>query len=578
MPSTLKRFWSQVITPGTPFTLTLTPEYSLALSAAALGPRAEKDGSRTSLSYQAQGNGSPVELCTLVCCRADQCTFQADFDASDGKITLSAKGSDDVHVTGTLSFNDEPEEEADEEAGAGAQAQQQTATKKKRRHPDGAAAADPRAPAPGELGGHLYDVSSAPARRKYETQLLREPDPIAAYMRAIQLSRACADSPAALRRAETYLENALEFGAQVGETAEDMANMILLQSRLALMLLQEGGAEKDAMAQEALVDMGFTTRLSSEVVKYAAPANTPAVLTKKAKAGKAAKAEKGKGGLPDSDSTGGAGAVARVLDGALPAALLQHVQHGFGEPSVYWRDHQYDPETSGYFSYLHDMRKCTKQPANSVEQLIAHVHRLTAEQFPGVKKARYAEWWTHCRPHSSGHQLHFDSDDEGQNGPRHPIISTVLFVQADIGGPTLITTQRIGDHLSDQGWLAHPKENRLVMFDGRVLHGVIPGRGEVEAASTARRVTFMVAFWEDISAQPDLGGKPGASQRMPLPGERGHTWPGVMKLREGGWGSCAPVRVEPEPVAPVWKGVGKEVKSFQKLKRCPGYGECFQGF
>ena len=44
MPSTLKRFWSQVITPGTPFTLTLTPEYSLALSAAALGPRAEKDG------------------------------------------------------------------------------------------------------------------------------------------------------------------------------------------------------------------------------------------------------------------------------------------------------------------------------------------------------------------------------------------------------------------------------------------------------------------------------------------------------------------------------------------------------
>jgi hypothetical protein len=39
------------------------------------------------------------------------------------------------------------------------------------------------------------------------------------------------------------------------------------------------------------------------------------------------------------------------------------------------------------------------------------------------------------------------------------------------------------------------------MFNGDVLHGVIPGRGHVEGGGTdERRVTFMVAFWEDIKA------------------------------------------------------------------------------
>jgi len=31
-----------------------------------------------------------------------------------------------------------------------------------------------------------------------------------------------------------------------------------------------------------------------------------------------------------------------------------------------------------------------------------------------VKQATAAEWWAHCRPHASGHQMHYDSDAEGQ--------------------------------------------------------------------------------------------------------------------------------------------------------------------
>lgn len=57
---------------------------------------------------------------------------------------------------------------------------------------------------------------------------------------------------------------------------------------------------------------------------------------------------------------------------------------------------------------------------------------LLAPHFPAIKRATAVEWWAHCRGHSSGHQLHFDSDDEGAGGVRNPLVSTVLYLT---GGP-----------------------------------------------------------------------------------------------------------------------------------------------
>ena len=50
----------------------------------------------------------------------------------------------------------------------------------------------------------------------------------------------------------------------------------------------------------------------------------------------------------------------------------------------------------------------------------------------------FAEWWVHTRPHNSGHQLHFDSDDEGvkrgvSGQPLHPHCSTVLCLDENVG-------------------------------------------------------------------------------------------------------------------------------------------------
>lgn len=74
------------------------------------------------------------------------------------------------------------------------------------------------------------------------------------------------------------------------------------------------------------------------------------------------------------------------------------------------------------------------------------------------------------------------------DGVRNPIVSTVLYLSEGVGGPTLVTTQHLQDTmLAARGWLAFPKLNRLVAFDGSYLHGVVPGRpsGMVRSPSSS---------------------------------------------------------------------------------------------
>lgn len=111
-----------------------------------------------------------------------------------------------------------------------------------------------------------------------------------------------------------------------------------------------------------------------------------------------------------------------------------------------------------------------------------------------TSQAQWVEWWAHCRLHCSGHQLHFDSDNEarssfslanshvhhprfrcplqmplilsrqadgraiallwnitiivqGQGGVRNPVVSTVTYLSEEpIGGPTLVTDQLLTSH------------------------------------------------------------------------------------------------------------------------------------
>lgn len=104
------------------------------------------------------------------------------------------------------------------------------------------------------------------------------------------------------------------------------------------------------------------------------------------------------------------------------------------------------------------------------------------------------EWWAHARQGGEAHQLHFDMDEgrlhgvahgggggsgEGGGGLNglHPLVSCVVYLRC--GGPrqgkTLVTNQVLEcDSVATAGWLVSPAVNRLLAFDGRYLHGVIP--------------------------------------------------------------------------------------------------------
>jgi hypothetical protein len=135
-------------------------------------------------------------------------------------------------------------------------------------------------------------------------------------------------------------------------------------------------------------------------------------------------------------------------------------------------------------------------------------------KFPELKHAKFVEMWAHNRPHASGHQMHFDSDDEGRGGViKNPIVSTILYITDDGGGgPSLVTNQKCNSTtLATKAWLAHPKTQRLVAFDGSVLHGVVPGKGVV--GPRQRRVTLMFAFWKHIRVRTGEG--PGSARPFP---------------------------------------------------------------
>lgn len=161
-----------------------------------------------------------------------------------------------------------------------------------------------------------------------------------------------------------------------------------------------------------------------------------------------------------------------------------------------------------------------------MDAIVRHVWRVASHAFPKAKDATAAEWWAHCRPHGSGHQMHFDSDDEGMGGViRHPICSAIVFVTGGVGGPTLVTDQTSASkRLARRGWLVEPVGGRVAVFDGRYIHGVIPGRGSgprlprdhparvagftpSTSDRDARRITLMVAFWDDVKTRPGGDGE-----------------------------------------------------------------------
>lgn len=324
--------------------------------------------------------------------------------------------------------------------------------------------------------------------------------------------------------------------------------------KMALLLCQSGRAER---ATAGLQSLGYSCRLARHVLDYPLEANNN-------------NNHNNQDILISSYSGTVTPCPCRIYDHFLSATELQHLQTVFLHPSAnYWTDHQYHVEPpSPYFSYLIPTKDFDKY--GFIGRLMKKVYNhLVTEDFKLLKRCTCVEMWAHNRPHASGHQLHFDSDDEGRGGVRNPIISTILYLTDNsCGGPSLVTNQTLVDtELASQGWLAHPKKARLVAFDGRVLHGVIPGKGQ----GSQRRVTLMFAFWRDIKVRK--GNTPGAARSFPTTG----SWTTTLR-KDVQVDPVAANAVATNPIALDHVYEKLDGKVWTKSMGLPDYDQVFQGF
>jgi len=246
----------------------------------------------------------------------------------------------------------------------------------------------------------------------------------------------------------------------------------------------------------------------------------------------------------------------RAFDNSLPPEALKYLHKILDKE--FFKEHTYNAatgssDTCGFFSYLHKL-----DGNHPMDRLFHLVQQSMIPYFPSVTKAKLCEWWTHRRPHSAYHQLHFDSDNEGINGLRNPVLTVVLFLSDGAGGPTLVTNQEKDSvhktYHTAHGWICYPKENRMIAFPN-YLHGVLPGKGNV--SSEIKRHTLMLSFWEDVPKR-DWDG-PGATRAVsecPLPWtqralDASTDIVHILKQKEG-W---ALTEVPPLVVPKIWENI-----------------------
>lgn len=318
--------------------------------------------------------------------------------------------------------------------------------------------------------------------------------------------------------------------------------------KLSLLLCQSGRSQE---AAKMLSSLGYTCRLSSKVLDYPTSTVTDTTTNKM-------------------DTTTD-NPPCRILDGFLNDDELNTLKSVFmNQEASYWTDHDYKVEPpSPYFSYLIPLAE-SKQ-FGFIGKLVQKCFTQLQSEFPLLSKTTCVEMWAHNRPHASGHQMHFDSDNEGMGGVRNPIISTILYITSDTGGPSLVTNQKlIHRHLAAKGWMSHAKEKRLVAFDGKVLHGVVPGKGS-SATEEGRRVTLMFAFWKKIKVRTE-----GSAART-FPADDNSEWATALRRQDSPPSSdVEPTPVAPLEIKPIYETL--EGEAWTREMGFPDYDNVYQGF
>jgi len=485
---------------------------------------------------------------------------------------------------------------------------------------------------------------------------------------ALRISRSVADLERCkmLCMSSVMMRHRRSDEKEIDDEKEISARESLLKMFLLLLLQQEEQREKEkeekkkkTLSGRLLEEGGYWFRLSEDVLRYAKDRVDLGRAMEKKKTTKKSHHHSRDGSEEEEEEEEEQVVHAKMFDDVFPPSMLNVMRKQFADvASPFWTQHDYfNPEKKRqFFSYVHDVtvdggEDTRSRFSNTMDVVIEYAKRVAGRAFPRVlTEATRAEWWCHNRAHCEGHQMHFDSDDEGINGLRHPICSVVVFISANgetttgtakgeenekdddeknaskrrkktdsrrerfVGGPTLVTTQRDGDQKNTnfneiRGYLAYPKTNRCVVFDGELLHGVVPGRGlnafadsniEGNSASSSppplpTRTTLMIAFWDKIEVRGSFGSI-GSARAFPtfeqVKDEKAH-WRHLFNFDDddhnddgvNGGGIRDRNDIEkramrapemlPIPIEKVWHPLNDAAKEMTSL---PNYDKCFQGF
>lgn len=369
--------------------------------------------------------------------------------------------------------------------------------------------------------------------------------------------------------------------------------------RLALeqlcMILCQSGRSKEAKLY--LCRLGYVCRLATGVLDYKTTTIAATKVT-------------GNAQEPPITKKSASAIACHIWDNFLSEFELQHLRRVFADRQAdYWIHHNYQVEPpSPYFSYVVPLIRTKTDTATSVSvgdefgclgDIISNLHQHLLPYFPKLSASHMVEFWAHNREHPTGHQFHFDSDNEGQGRMiKNPIMTAILYLPTafesssssseNAGGPSVVTNQAlVSQHLATKAVMSvSTSPGRLLAFDGSLLHGVIPGKG---SHSGTRRVTLMLAFWKRIRIRP--GDTPGAARPYPFPtsppasGDDADCWNELL-VRSSHLKNDAddrsmlqrptPIPRDPIPLDRVYETL--DGQKWTKAMGFPEYDQVFQGF
>jgi hypothetical protein len=147
------------------------------------------------------------------------------------------------------------------------------------------------------------------------------------------------------------------------------------------------------------------------------------------------------------------------------------------------------------------------------------INDVPKNQFESILKSKFAplapeetlgfEWWLLFQRTDQHFQLHFDRDEVAalaQGIHYSPLQASVFYIN-NVGLPTVVYDIKPADEdmdyllaasIQDPIVITPPEDNKLLLFQGDLLHG-IKGQG---MQSDEIRFTFLVNFWKNKPLEP----------------------------------------------------------------------------